>query len=163
MNLSFHEHAAALLERDRDPYNPAACAWMSAAVALPLLQIFTFTALLFHTVAHMQPNIASALVYFLIPISVGIPSASFAFTLLALGYEALTSGRATARAYRVLMALTWVATGGAYTVLYFGRPWPGLEIMKFVVAGVGGVIAVLNVFSVMLLAWRYRNAGIQLV
>jgi hypothetical protein len=157
---------APLLEREatpvfeRDYTNPNTTPWASAAVALPSLNLAILTVFYFQYLYDRQPNAASLLVVFLIPVLVGIPVASYVFTLLSLGYQSVSSPEQnTKNAYWGISIAVWSGSGGLYALyLYLGR-WQVFHVLNYLIIGFGGLAVLANAAAVVV-AWSGGRRGV---
>jgi len=133
---------------DQDYSNPTTAPWISPAVALPSLTTVLFTACFFRWWYEIVPNAASLVVRFLVPFLVGIPTASFFFTLLSLAYQRKVAPEAGSAVYWNFMGLVFAGSGGLYSVYLGMRAWMVLHVLNFVVLGFGGAVVLVNLVAV---------------
>jgi hypothetical protein len=151
------QEARPLFERDFS--NPDTTPWISPAIALPCIHVALFTAFFFRYLYDLQPNAASLLVRYIVPVLIGIPASSYTFILLSLGYEKLIApGQKSSGPYWGLMASVWAVTGGLYSLFLYRQSWAVPLVLDFVVLGVEAVIVLLNVFA--LVAAKKGRTGV---
>ncbi|KAK4450602.1 hypothetical protein QBC34DRAFT_424727 [Podospora aff. communis PSN243] len=135
---------------EREYTNPNTTPWASAAIALPSANLALFTAFYFRYLYDRQPNAASLLVHFLIPVLVGIPVASYVFTLLSLGYQSVRSPeQSTKKAYWGISSAVWAGSGGLYAFALYLGPWQMFHILNYIIIGFGGLAVLVNVAAAM--------------